>query len=174
MVALFTHRESWLSAIFILSECFVLFCWVHVVAGQMLMSTVLPAIGFVWWQDRVLPKVESLWWQDKRSGIIEPFQWYQTDFIRTRCCHCSLVDGIAVKHKMVIVIVRLVKGHQLPLTMTQCCATILDCCIAQLKKWQVSHQVPRCWPHPTTCRSPGHGILGRPGLMVTCVGQGLS
>ena len=36
----------------------------------MLMSTVLPAIGFVWWQDCVLPKVESLWWQDKRSGII--------------------------------------------------------------------------------------------------------
>ena len=36
----------------------------------------------------------------------------------------------------------------------------------RLDPWQVTHQVPRCWPHSTTCRSPGHGILGRPGLMV--------
>ena len=31
---------------------------------------------------------------------------------------------------------------------------------------RLCHQVPRCWPHTTACRSPGHGI-GRPGLMVT-------
>ena len=48
--------------------------------------------------------------------------------------------------------------------MTLYCATILGCCIVQLKKkkkkkkWQTRHQVPRCWPHSTVCRSPGHGI----------------
>ena len=34
------------------------------------------------------------------------------------------------------------------------------------KNDRLCHQVPRCWPHTTACRSPGHGI-GRPGLMVT-------
>ena len=50
--------------------------------------------------------------------------------------------------------------------MTLYCATILGCCIVQLKKkkkkkkkkWQTRHQVPRCWPYSTVCRSPGHGI----------------
>ena len=47
--------------------------------------------------------------------------------------------------------------------MTLYCATILGCCIVQLKKkkkkkWQTRHQVPKCWPHSTVCRSPGHGI----------------
>ena len=42
--------------------------------------------------------------------------------------------------------------------MTLYCATILGCCIVQLKKRQTRHQVPRCWPHSTVCRSPGHGI----------------
>ena len=64
----------------------------------MLMSTVLPAIGFVWWQDCVLPKVESLWWQDKRSGIIIiPIllsQLFPVGFY-----HCDLVDRIEVKQQ---------------------------------------------------------------------------
>ena len=56
--------------------------------------------------------------------------------------------------------------------MILCCAAILDCYIAHLKKKKkkkndrLCHQVPRCWPHSTACRSPGHGS-GRPGLMVT-------
>ena len=43
------------------------------------------------------------------------------------------------------------------------------CCIIRLAKWQANHQIPRCWPHSTTCRSPGHGILSRPGLMVIVI-----
>ena len=38
--------------------------------------------------------------------------------------------------------------------------------LSTVKKWQTRHQVPRCWPHSTLWRSPGHGI-GRPGLMAT-------
>ena len=52
------------------------------------------------------------------------------------------------------------------LTMTLYSTMILGYCRVQLKRWQSCHQVPRCWPHSTVCRSPGHGI-GRPGLMVT-------
>ena len=52
------------------------------------------------------------------------------------------------------------------LTMTLYSTMILGYCRIQFKKWQSCHQVPRCWPHSTVCRSPGHGI-GRPGLMVT-------
>ena len=52
-------------------------------------------------------------------------------------------------------------------TMTLYSTMIPGYCRVQLKKkWQTCHQVPRCWPHSTVCRSPGHGI-GRPGLMVT-------
>ena len=80
----------------------------------MLMSTVLPAIEFVWWQGRVLPWVESMWWQDKRSGIIEKFQCYPPDYIHIRFLHCGLVGGIQVNSKMVIVGVMLVTQHQVP------------------------------------------------------------
>ena len=133
----------------------------------MLISTVLPAIKFEWWQNCVLPQAESLWWQDKRSGIIEPIHCCQTDFVPLRCHHCGVVEGIEVKLKMVIVTVRLVEGHQVLLTMTLGCTTILDFCIAQLKNDRLCHQVSRCWPHSTACRPPGHRI-GRPALMVTC------
>ena len=53
--------------------------------------------------------------------------------------------------------------------MTLYSTIILDYCRVQLKKKkkkQTRHQVPRCWPHSSACRSPGHGI-GRLGLMVT-------
>ena len=63
----------------------------------MLISTVLPAIGFVWWQDPVLPKVESLWWQDMRSGIIIPFRCWRAKFVHIGCHHCGLVHRIEVK-----------------------------------------------------------------------------
>ena len=39
--------------------------WVHVLEGHVLMSIVLPAIEFVWWQDSVLPWGKSMWWKDK-------------------------------------------------------------------------------------------------------------
>ena len=53
-------------------------------------------------------------------------------------------------------------------TMTLCCTTVCKCRTAQLKKNdELSYQVPRCWPHPTVRRSPGHIVFGRPGLMVT-------
>ena len=65
--------------------------WFHVLVGQMLMSTVLPAIKFVWWKDRVLPPVESVWWQDKRSGIIYPFRRCRINFVHIMCHHCGLI-----------------------------------------------------------------------------------
>ena len=69
--------------------------------------------------------------------------------------------------KIVIVRARVVSSQtRFSLTMTLYSTMILGYCRVQLKKWQTCHQVPRCWPHSTVCRSPGHGI-GRPGLMVT-------
>ena len=72
------------------------------------------------------------------------------------------------KKKMVIVRARVASSQtRFSPTMTLYSTMIPGYCRVQLKKkWQTCHQVPRCWPHSTVCRSPGHGI-GRPGLMVT-------
>ena len=70
---------------------------------------------------------------------------------------------------MVIVRARVVSSQtRFSPTMTLYSTMIVGYWRVQLKKkkWQTCHQVPRCWPHSTVCRSPGHGI-GRPGLMVT-------
>ena len=37
----------------------------YVVEGHVLMSIVLPAIEFMWWQDSIPPWVKSMWWKDK-------------------------------------------------------------------------------------------------------------
>ena len=68
---------------------------------------------------------------------------------------------------MVIVGARLVKWHQVPSYYdTVLCnnSRLLHSTVKKKKKkkkkkkWQTRHQVPRCWPHSTVCRSPGHGI----------------
>ena len=59
---------------------------------------------------------------------------------------------------------RLVKWHQVPSYYdTVLCnnSRLLHSTVKKKKKkkkWQTRHQVPRCWPHSTVCRSPGHGI----------------
>ena len=145
----------------------------------MLMLTVLPAIKFVWWQGCVLPWVESMWWQDMRSGIIIPFRCCRANFVHIGCHHCGLVHRIEVKFQ---------NGHcdgeVGGRTSSSSYYDAVLCSKSRLlhsignkiknknkqtnkqKTWQATHQVPRCWPHSTACRSPGHEILGRPGLMV--------
>ena len=112
-------------------------------------------------------------WQSNIASLlcirdITPFWCCQTGLVLVLLCHCRLVDRIEENNKMVIVKARVVSSQtRFSPTMTLYLTMILGYCKVHLKKkWQTCHQVPRCWPHSTVCRSPGHGI-GRPGLMVT-------
>ena len=88
-----------------------------------------------------------------------------------RYCFIFVAWLIELGKKMVIVRARVASSQtRFSPTMTLYSTMIPGYWRVQLKKkkkkWQTGHQVPRCWPHSTVCRSPGHGI-GRPGLMVT-------
>ena len=84
--------------------------WVHVVEGHVLMSIVLPAIEFVWWQDSVLPWVKSMRWKDKPFVVSS----HANAAKPTSFPYCFIIFtwSIELGIKMVIVRGRLVKQHQ--------------------------------------------------------------
>ena len=144
--------------------------WVHVVAGQIFISEVLPVIEFMWWwKDSIFPAIEFVWWQDKLGTICN------LTISMSHCLSICIRDGLlrlwnrVIKCKMVIMGWRLVSQTPGSLPLWHCAVRQFASVVQhnEKKNGELSHQVPRYWPHSTARWSPGHNVSGRPGLMVT-------